>query len=45
MKSLGDKVLAKKVAIESKVPIIEDSQIDLKKFRMRAAKLRASNTQ
>ena len=29
MKSLGDKMLAKKVAIEAHVPIIEDSKIDL----------------
>ncbi len=43
MKSLGDKVLAKKVALESNVPIIEDSHIDLKTFedaRSEAARIK-----
>jgi pyruvate carboxylase len=30
IKNLGDKMLAKKVAFEAKVPLIDDSRIDLK---------------
>ncbi len=33
MKQLGDKVLAKKVAIAAQVPIIEDSQLDLDSYK------------
>lgn len=34
MKSLGDKVLAKKVAVQANVPIIEDSHVDLNTYEI-----------